>query len=107
MEEGVLIQSFRVLNEYLEGIYDLREVDCVSYILPFHKIIVSDKASGPLTSAALSALSKFLLYGFFSSKFPRAQEAMSLIADCISHCVFEETEVRGGDCPHRSYAYCI
>ena len=92
MEEGVLIQSFRLLNEYLEGIFDLREVDCVIYIAPFHKIIVSDKASGPLTSAALSALSKFLLYGFFSSSFPRAQEAMGLIAGCISHCIFEETD---------------
>lgn len=91
-DEDPFIQSFRQLNEYLEGLYDLEELDCVKYITPFHAIIVSEQTSGPLTSAALSSLSKFALYGFFNAKYPRIQEAMVLVADSISHCVFEETD---------------
>lgn len=91
-EEDSLVQSFRKLNEYLEGFYDLRDVDCVMYIMPFHNVIVSEKASGPLTSCALTSLSKFALYGFLSEQCPRVQEGISLIANCISRCIFEETD---------------
>jgi brefeldin A-resistance guanine nucleotide exchange factor 1 len=62
------------------------------YLLPFHKVIVSEKASGPLTSAALNSLSKFALYGFLDERFPRVQEGISLIATSISQCIFEETD---------------
>jgi len=31
-DDDSIVQSFRRLNEYLEGIYDLREVDCVMYV---------------------------------------------------------------------------
>lgn len=91
-DEGELIHSFRELNEYLEGTFDLHDVDCVTYLTPFLKVITSDKASGPLTSAALSSLCKFVMYGFMSTKFPRMNEGMAIIADCVSQCVFEETD---------------
>ena len=91
-DEDPLVLAFRRLNIYLEGIYDMREVDCLMCVIPFHHVIVSDKASGPLTQAALSSLSKFVLYGLFSPNFPRALEGISLIAKCISNCIFEETD---------------
>ena len=90
--ESPLIRSFRRLNERLEGIYDLRSVDCVSYLLPFHQVIISEHASGPLTSTALSSLSKFVLYGFLSPHFLRAREGINLIASAIPMCKFEETD---------------
>ena len=90
--EDPLAESFRRLNEHLEGVYDLRDVDCVSYISPFHNVVVSERASGLLTSAALGALTKFLLYGFLCPDFPRAKDGMQLISDCISNCIFEETD---------------
>jgi brefeldin A-resistance guanine nucleotide exchange factor 1 len=91
-DESTLIQSFRHLNEALEGIFNLHNVDCVIYLLPFHNVVVSENANGPITSAALSSLSNFVLYGFLSPYFPRASEGINLIANCISHCVFEETD---------------
>ena len=33
--------SFRRLNEALEGVFDLREVACMTYIDPFYHVIVS------------------------------------------------------------------
>lgn len=91
-QEDPLVENFQSLNVYLEGVMDLQEVDCVAYVLPFYHLIVSEQAGSCITSAALSSLSKFALYGFFSPQFPHVQEAMALIARCISHCVFEETD---------------
>jgi brefeldin A-resistance guanine nucleotide exchange factor 1 len=85
------MQAFRRLNSYLEGLYDVHTLDCVAYLLPFQQVIVSEHASGALTSAALSALSKFSLYGFLSRDLPRAREGIEMVGDCISHCVFEES----------------
>jgi hypothetical protein len=91
-DENSLVQSFRRLNEYLEGTFNLFQVDCVMFLHPFHQVITSEHANGALTSAALSALSKFALYGFLSSELPRAKEGVELIAECISKCVFEESD---------------
>lgn len=92
LEESPFVNSYRRLNEYLEGLFDLSEVDCVKYLTPFHEVIVSDQASGPLTSAALSSVCKFAMFGFLSTSYPRAQEGISLVAQCISKCIFEETD---------------
>ena len=62
------------------------------YLDPFHQVVVSEHASGPLTSAALSSLNKFALYGFLSGDMPRAGEGINLLAHCIPSCVFEETD---------------
>ena len=91
-DENSIVRSFRKLNEYLEGIFDLREVDCVVYLSPFHEVIVSENASGLLTSASLSSISKFVSYGFLCPSFPRVKEGIALIANCISRCVFEESD---------------
>ena len=90
-DESPLIQAFRRLNEYLEDTYDIRDVDCVVYLDPFLQVVVSEHASGPLTSAALSSLNKFALYGFLACDLPRASDGINLLAHCISNCVFEET----------------
>ncbi len=91
-DENPIVRSFRRLNEQVEGIFDLKTVDCVHYLYPFRQVIISDHASGPLTSAALSSVSKFVLYGFLSPDFPRASEGINLIASCIPKCIFIETD---------------
>lgn len=91
-DESLFIRSFRELNDQLEGIFDLKEVNCVMYLKPFSQVITSENASGPLTSAALSSLSKFVLYGFMSSSYPGASAGVNLIAKCIPRCIFEETD---------------
>lgn len=90
--EASFVSSFRHLNEYLEGRFDLNNVDCIEYLSPFYQIITSESASGPLTCAALSSLVKFLLYGFLSPKYPNMKHGMHLIASSISQCIFEETD---------------
>jgi hypothetical protein len=87
-----MVLAFRRLNEYLEGIFDLRELDCVMYIAPFHDVVVSNQFSGPLTCAALSSLSKFVMFGFMSLDYPRIREGIALVAHCVARCLFEETD---------------
>lgn len=91
-DESMFFRSFRELNDQLEGIFDLNGVKCLTYLMPFFQIITSENASGPLTSAALSSMSKFVLYGFMSSSYPGADEGINLIARCIPRCIFEETD---------------
>lgn len=87
-----IAQSLLVLLRSMEEMFDLMDVDMDLYISPFHDIIVSDQVNGPLTCAALASLVKFASYGFFSSQFPRAQEGIAMIADCITRCIFEATD---------------
>jgi brefeldin A-resistance guanine nucleotide exchange factor 1 len=49
-------------------------------------------SSGPITSAALSSLHKFLSYGFLTRDVPRAREGVNLVARCVPSCIFEETD---------------
>lgn len=72
--------------------FDIRDVDCVMYLQPFHQVICSEHASGPMTSAALSALSKFALYGFLDSSYSNASQGINMISNAICRCVFEETD---------------
>ena len=72
--------------------YDIRYLDCVAFLAPFEEVIVSEQASGTLTNAALSALSKFVLYGFLVSDFRRAREGVEIVAHCVTACVFEESD---------------
>lgn len=59
---------------------------------PFTQVITSPYGNGILTSAALSSLTKFIMYGFLSLDHPHIDQGINLIANCISHCVFEESD---------------
>eukprot|EP00978_Attheya_sp_CCMP212_P034177 scaffold142031_cov49-Attheya_sp.AAC.1 len=69
------------------------DLHVVQYVAPFCTAIRSREISAPITGAALSALHKFLLYGFISPHSPGAREGMALMAKAIRQCTFEETEL--------------
>lgn len=91
-DDDGFLAAFRRLNDYLERRHSLLDVDCVTYLRPFYGIVISQRASGPLTNAALTSLSKFVFYGFLSVDCPHAREGIHLVAQCITQCVFEETD---------------
>jgi hypothetical protein len=43
---------------------DIRSFDILEYLQPFLDIILSEETSGPITGVALSAVNKFIKYGF-------------------------------------------
>lgn len=74
---------------------------CATYLPPFLHAIQAREISAPVTGAALNAIHKFLLYGFllplprtdFTDVSPTAEatRGMTMIAQALLQCTFEET----------------
>ena len=81
-------------GEYEEDAF--LENNLIAYISPFCDAVQGRDISAPVTGAALSALHKFLLYGFVTPEMQHASEIMTLIAESLVHCQFEEeSDARG------------
>ncbi|KAL7994551.1 putative Sec7 domain, mon2, dimerization and cyclophilin-binding domain, Sec7 domain superfamily [Plasmopara halstedii] len=89
--QSPMMRAFKQLHYELQSVIDLSDVDTVSYLLPFVMVIESERTSGFITGAAISAINKFLLYGLITSESLRADVAINRIAVCVSRCRFEET----------------
>lgn len=64
--------------------------DSLMYLPPFCVAVTTREINAPVTGACLTALHKFLLYGFVHPA-RDAQAGMTLIAKALLHCTFEET----------------
>uniref|UniRef100_M4BEQ7 SEC7 domain-containing protein n=1 Tax=Hyaloperonospora arabidopsidis (strain Emoy2) TaxID=559515 RepID=M4BEQ7_HYAAE len=89
--QSPMMRAFKQLHYELQSVADLADVDTVTYLLPFLMVIESDRTSGFITGAAISAINKFLLYGLITCDSLRADVAINRIAVCVSRCKFEET----------------
>ncbi|CAI5721120.1 unnamed protein product [Hyaloperonospora brassicae] len=89
--QSPMMRAFKQLHYELQSVADLADVDTVTYLLPFVMVIESDRTSGFITGAAISAINKFLLYGLITCDSLRADVAINRIAVCVSRCKFEET----------------
>lgn len=98
-----LVTHFRELNDFLNSTTTccsststtsmiLESLDVTTYITPFATAITNSEFNATITGAALSSLTKFVLYGFVSTTLhPRAVEGLTLMAKCVRYCSFEET----------------
>ena len=101
-QEHPIISSLRELNEHLT--YEYLELhrssrtlsnslDSLTYLAPFCTAISSPDISAAITGACLSALHKFLLYGFIDPTTVKdAKEGITVVAQCIRHCSFQVSE---------------
>ncbi|KAG7388423.1 G-box binding factor [Phytophthora boehmeriae] len=89
--QSPMMRAFKQLHYELQSVADLADVDTVTYLLPFVMVIESERTSGFITGAAISAVNKFLLYGLITAESLRADVAINRIAVCVSRCRFEET----------------
>ncbi|EGZ07279.1 hypothetical protein PHYSODRAFT_528113 [Phytophthora sojae] len=89
--QSPMMRAFKQLHYELQSVTDLADVDTVTYLLPFVMVIESERTSGFITGAAISAINKFLLYGLITCESLRADVAINRIAVCVSRCRFEET----------------
>lgn len=70
----------------------------ISNILaPFLAIIRSPLSTGPITSAALSALHSFFTYGLFVENDPSVDGALAELSSSVSHCKFEASDSSGDE----------
>lgn len=76
----------------LFGDLDICNFDTPSLLHPFLQVIRSSSTSGPITSLALIAITKFFSYNFITRNSPRLPLAMQLLASTITHCRFEASD---------------
>ncbi|KAN0061081.1 GDP/GTP exchange factor for ARF [Thecaphora frezii] len=92
-EDGVgLLSGFAVLRAQLRECQDISAFPLPLLLSPFLRVILSPKTTGPITSAALQSVHRFLVYGLVKLSSPGAQLAVTEIAHATSHCRFEASE---------------
>lgn len=71
---------------------DITMFDTPSLLHPFLQVIRSSSTSGPITSLALIAITKFFSYNLVNTNSPRLSLAMQLLSSAITHCRFEASD---------------
>lgn len=88
--------SSLTLNWYLRCI-DILKFELTELLSPFFAILRSPLSTGPITSAALSALHSFFVCGLISSTSPALDAAMIELSSTLSHCKFEASDSSGDE----------
>ncbi|KAG8289491.1 G-box binding factor [Homalodisca vitripennis] len=91
-ENDILIKGFAALKDVLNSVGDLRALDPLHFLDPFLEVIKSEETTGPVTSLALSSISKFLSYGLIEPGGKSVPAAVERIADAVTHARFVGTD---------------
>lgn len=91
-ENDLLIKSFIALKDVLNQIGDLHELEPIHFLGPFLEVIRSEETTGPVTSLALSSVSKFLSYRLIDPGGKSVPAAVEAIADAVTHARFVGTD---------------
>lgn len=87
-----ILTAFATLKAQLRTCTAFSAFPLPALLAPFLRVILSPRTSAPVTSAALQAVHKFLVYNVVSLSAPGAQIAVAEIAHATSHCRFEASE---------------
>ncbi|KAK9360492.1 hypothetical protein V1504DRAFT_153401 [Lipomyces starkeyi] len=91
-QDNPLMAGFSKLRVDLAECRDISTFDTVSLFHPFLQVIRSSSITGPITSLALNAITKFFSYRIISLSSPRLPLAMQLLSSAITHCRFEASD---------------
>lgn len=76
---------------------DVSSIPLTDILAPFLAVIRSPLSTGPITSAALSALHSFFSYGFFLKTDSSVDVALATVSSSVSHCKFEASDSSGDE----------
>jgi len=76
---------------------DISSISLTDVLAPFLSIIRSPLSTGPITSAALSALHSFFSCGLFLKNDPSVDVALVAVSSSVSHCKFEASDSSGDE----------
>ncbi|KAK9453145.1 hypothetical protein V1511DRAFT_513092 [Dipodascopsis uninucleata] len=91
-QDNPLMTSFSKLRTDLSDCNDIATFDTPALFHPFLQVIRSSSITGPITSLALNAITKFFSYRIISLSSPRLPLAMQLLSSAITHCRFEASD---------------
>ncbi|KAJ7632227.1 hypothetical protein FB45DRAFT_989797 [Roridomyces roridus] len=95
--EADLMLAFEDLRRAVRDVEDIFTVPLPTLLQPFFAIIRSPLSTGPITSAALSALHNFFVSGLISSKSRDLDTALIEFSSTVSHCKFEASDSSGDE----------
>ncbi|KAF5358079.1 hypothetical protein D9756_001747 [Leucocoprinus leucothites] len=76
---------------------DFDTVDLPALLSPFFSILRSPLSTGPITSAALSALHGFFSCGLINPNSRSLDQALAELSSTVSHCKFETSDTSGDE----------
>ncbi|KAK2746377.1 GDP/GTP exchange factor for ARF [Myotisia sp. PD_48] len=92
IQDSPLMSAFTRLRVDLKDCKDIQHFDTPSLLHPFLQVIRSSSTSAPITSLALSTITKFFTYNIININSPRLSPALQLLSAAITHCRFEATD---------------
>jgi len=82
---------------WINIVLDVRELDLTELFTPFFAILRSPLSTGPITSAALSALHSFFVCGLINPTSRALAAALIELSSTLSHCKFEASDSSGDE----------
>lgn len=76
---------------------DITTIGLPTILAPFFALIRSPLSTGPITSAALSALHSLFVCGFISPTSIALDHALVELSSTVSHCKFEASDTSGDE----------
>ncbi|KAK2588991.1 hypothetical protein KPH14_001840 [Odynerus spinipes] len=94
-DQDALVKGLSTLKDALNEVKDLSQLDPGVFLAPFLEIIRSEETTGPVTSVALSAVYKFISYGFVDPGHPTVAACVEAVADAVTRARFVGTDASG------------
>ncbi|KAG8217297.1 hypothetical protein J3R82DRAFT_5392 [Butyriboletus roseoflavus] len=95
--EANLMGGFQELKRTVRGVQDIQSLPLPVLLGPFFALIRSPISTGPITSAALSALHSFFACGLISANSVELEIALVELSSTVSHCKFEASDSSGDE----------
>ncbi|KIK63700.1 hypothetical protein GYMLUDRAFT_221940 [Collybiopsis luxurians FD-317 M1] len=95
--EADLMSGFQDLKKTVRDVEELSSLPLPTILSPFFEIIRSPLSTGPITSAALSALHNFFVCGIISSKSNTLDLALVELSTTVARCKFEPSDSSGDE----------
>lgn len=92
VQDNPLMSAFAQLRGSLAGCKDITTFDSPSLLHPFLQVIRSSSASAPITSLAISSITRFFSYNLITVNSPRVSLAMQLLSAAVTNCRFEASD---------------
>ncbi|KAH9030672.1 Sec7-like domain is implicated in guanine nucleotide exchange function [Lactarius pseudohatsudake] len=96
-KEEDLMLGFEQLKRTLRSTQGVSSIPLPDILAPFLAIVRSPLSTGPIASAALSALHSFFACGLFSQGDPSVDVALAELSSAVSHCKFEASDSSGDE----------
>ncbi|KAJ2661764.1 GDP/GTP exchange factor for ARF [Coemansia sp. RSA 1199] len=92
MARMMILESFLLLREAINGVSDPHTMDLSSIIDPFLLVVRDPETTGPITRCALVSIQRFISHGIVDLGRAEAVPALLEMTQAVTHCRFEATD---------------